>query len=547
MYQFDISKSHYNRKWYHNEYFLLFCIWIIPTAININKAFHIDDTFHLEVAKWLIHHPFSPMSGTVNWYNDPEPFSNANQPPLYFYIIALWGRLFGFSEVALHTMQSIFTFGCIWFFHNIAKQFTQRHIWLLTILFAFNPAFIVNQNLMTDIPLLSVLLAFMYTLCSSGWRYEPGRYITASLLLSAGLLIKYSLLPLALVLVFAIVYRKQYKHLLVLLIPIFVLVLWSMWNYHEFGAIHMLHRGGAFSFDKTITRAQSLLLCFGAVSIIPVFLLHGMFRSSRITMAVVILSSLFVPVLALLVYRGIVSEDRSLNLLQYAFLLNGALLVPAILYSLFAYVSQKAQVETKNAQMPVVYFWLLAVVTFIIGFAPFIATRHALLILPAILLVTVPLWDKVSTSLRSLGMAGTILSGIILGVSDWQFADFYRRAANDIKMHVGSGKVWSAGHWGWQWYCSRNNIEPLGLTTSGIKDGDYIVAPYHTSRQDIHLLHLTRVQAFGYPPSMLSFFSVGRHAGMYATTPYEIPWDFSASSVDSVVIYRVNSNTDLVR
>jgi hypothetical protein len=74
--------------WYRNAYFLALCLWIVPTLININRAFHNDDTFCLYVGKCIIVYPLPPMSGMVNWYNDPEPFSNANQPPLFFYMMA---------------------------------------------------------------------------------------------------------------------------------------------------------------------------------------------------------------------------------------------------------------------------------------------------------------------------------------------------------------------------------------------------------------------------------------------------------------------------
>jgi len=110
-------------RWYHHQYVLLGIIWFVVTLINIDKAFHIDDVFHHEAALWIVDHPLTPMSGNINWYNDPEPISHANQPPLYFYLIALWGKIFSFSEIMLHLMQSIFSWLCIYLFFKITNHY----------------------------------------------------------------------------------------------------------------------------------------------------------------------------------------------------------------------------------------------------------------------------------------------------------------------------------------------------------------------------------------------------------------------------------------
>ncbi|RLD93697.1 MAG: hypothetical protein DRJ29_08040 [Bacteroidetes bacterium] len=58
------------RQIFNHKYVLLILLWIGLTAINLNKAFHIDDSFHLEAAAYLSVNPTSPMSGLINWGND---------------------------------------------------------------------------------------------------------------------------------------------------------------------------------------------------------------------------------------------------------------------------------------------------------------------------------------------------------------------------------------------------------------------------------------------------------------------------------------------
>ena len=52
-------------------YWVLF-IWLLLTFINLNKAVHMDDTFHIEAAQEILKNPYAPMSGKVNWGSKPN-------------------------------------------------------------------------------------------------------------------------------------------------------------------------------------------------------------------------------------------------------------------------------------------------------------------------------------------------------------------------------------------------------------------------------------------------------------------------------------------
>ncbi|WP_114793275.1 hypothetical protein U0035_01640 [Niabella yanshanensis] len=98
------------------EYFrkpgvIITLIWLFLTAINIGKAFHMDDGFHLEAAQHIARDPLHPMSGMIRWHNyEPEPMYKANQPPLLFYMIAGLSTVFRFSEVAMRVLIPICSF-----------------------------------------------------------------------------------------------------------------------------------------------------------------------------------------------------------------------------------------------------------------------------------------------------------------------------------------------------------------------------------------------------------------------------------------------------
>jgi len=128
------------------EWVWLFALWAVVTAYNLFKPYHIDDTVHLDIARWISAHPLHPMSGLLNWSGIEEPIYRTNQPHLYFYLMALWGRLFGYGETAMHTLQSFAALACILLFHRLARVFVGSAGLWATAMLVLGPAFVVEQN-----------------------------------------------------------------------------------------------------------------------------------------------------------------------------------------------------------------------------------------------------------------------------------------------------------------------------------------------------------------------------------------------------------------
>ncbi len=150
----------------------LAAIWGIATAVNVTKAFHIDDTAYLDIAAWIAQHPIRPMSGTIFWYDTSAPIATLNQPHLVFYVMAIWMRLFGSSEVAQHLLMSLFTLGSILLFHDLCATVLRRDGVLPVALLFLGPAFMPSQNMMVDVPLLFFWLLFFRGIELAGRREE---------------------------------------------------------------------------------------------------------------------------------------------------------------------------------------------------------------------------------------------------------------------------------------------------------------------------------------------------------------------------------------
>lgn len=525
-----------NGKW------LILILWLTLTGFNINKAFHIDDAFHLEAAKWIAKNPLKPMSGMINWMDNPEPLYTANQPPLFFYLVAVVGELFGYTEVPLHLLEAVFTFLALWFFYKIYTILSPSNDGTLLIFLAFCPAMIVNQNLMLDIPLLSLELAFIYYLIKNQNQNKLRNYTLAAMALGAALLIKYSVLPLLSVFVITVLYEKKYKYLLLVLIPVATLSLWSAANLLEFQKIHLLNRHiNEFSLLMLGKRLVAFIACLGAVSPFSIALFNGKFpyrKAEQFSIVLLVFAVLF----CFLVYFEIISKSASTEILNLAFLINGLVIFTIIGHEIFVKCRNDGawKLPEKEDLVLILSFTFLA--AFSIKYAPFVATRHVLLTLPAILLIGRGLLKKINKNIRILSIISSVALGSLLGISDWEYSNFYRKVTNQVSLPKGSN-VWIVGHWGLQWYSQNiagGNAKQYGTDSSHVKNGDYIIQSGDGSKQKINpKIKMKNVKKLWIEPNFGTFFSVSQFASMYVSSYSNAPWNLNKSPVDTIFVSKV--------
>jgi ribose/xylose/arabinose/galactoside ABC-type transport system permease subunit len=94
-------------------------------------------------AKQIQIDPIDFYGFTVNWYGTEMPMVQVTEnPPGACYYIAMVGRLFGWSEIVLHTAflipAAVATLGM----YYLAKQFCSQPV-LATLAAVFTPAFLV--------------------------------------------------------------------------------------------------------------------------------------------------------------------------------------------------------------------------------------------------------------------------------------------------------------------------------------------------------------------------------------------------------------------
>lgn len=515
-----------------NSNYLLLVLWLFLTVFNINKAFHIDDSFHLEAAQHIVKNPGQPMSGSINWNDTDRKISDYNQPPLFFYLIALVGNTFGFTEVPMHILMALFSLLCLVYFKKIALHLQVEKPNFLLLLFVLCPALLINQNLMVDVPMLACLLGSTFFLLKG---LENSKTLVYSMLwFSAGLLIKYSILPFGLLFGLTLILKGKFKELVYGIIPIFFLVAWGIWNFTEFGSSHFLDRPYHQLNFKLLFRFIS---CLGAVSLFLPALIGGFFKNKNIQISI---AFIWVVFFALLMYAFLDNEIAlhiNTYITWYTITLGCLVLITTITAGILQLYKNKLTF-IKNDTFILLLFSIVLTLAMIL-LPIFMASRHVLLVIPFILLSSHCVISKVRLPLKITTVVIGFAITVILGYSDWLFADFYRKSITEVEQKT-TGRVWTRGHWGWQWYSRQVGMLFYdSKQEAALEIGDYIVFPTQLPKQPMSsLITIEGVDTLYEPTGFISFFSA-RNGRFYNSNLKRTFWSLSHIPLDTIVIAKV--------
>lgn len=473
----------------------LFALCALATALNVGKPYHVDDAYYLAQARWIAEHPSAPTSGLVFWEGDgPMPFHEAgNHPFLVPALMALVIRVVGESAIALHLLTAAFAALAITLMHVLARRLAPERALVVTSLFALGPAFLAEQNVMLDVPLVASWLAFFVVL-EDGSRSE--HLVRAGLVASVALMIKLVSVALLALLVLEAVRAIRARMLppraaiVALAAPLATLTVWAAWSVAEHGELPLVARlgAGASGPDALLTflgaalgRAALWPIVVGGI--LPFALAVGLSRLAAretrapvvgaigATLALFVLGRVLVlPLAAHAEIEALAREPAQHTLLRAVFLVVGA--------ALGALVARRARhagaVDARLSR------WIVVGSLAVLVLAPFVAARHALLIAPpSLLLVARAGWlDRH----ERLAVALTALVGILAAVADLRMAAVYESGAERLaerarELGADDTDAYFVGHWGWQEHATRAGLLPYAPGSTVLDAGDVLVAP----------------------------------------------------------------------
>jgi 4-amino-4-deoxy-L-arabinose transferase-like glycosyltransferase len=521
----------------------------ICAAVNLTKPVHIDDAGHVEIARLLVVNPFKVMTLEFNWGDTLMPLATWGRPPLILYMFALVMAIAGESLLALHAFIGILTAAAVAVFYLLARRLAPGSALFLTALLFLGPVFLPGQDLMTDVPLLLTWLVTFWGLISATPERHHARYRAASIAIALACLIKYPSLALLPTFFLVIVLRRQWSCLVYLLIPAAALAGWSLFNYLEYGRIHLLEsRYPSIIALRLIVWTIDWIAGLGSVALFSVMFLSGTSRR-RLGKVPFVAGS----VGGLVAYPTCILAGSSqlIAVVWAAFFANGLFMLGVLLKVLREEIGQDwRERDTGRLEVKaILLLWLGGTCLFVILYAPQMAIRHVLLSTPPLLLLLGSFQERfVGRRWQNVGLALTAALGIALAVSDYCYADVYRRSAYEIvrDLPVGS-RIWFTGQWGWHYYAQEAGMQAYDTQWTTLTKGDYLVIPSLVQKEDIPPKHkpllkkVSEITVGATPLTWLRTMSIEPWGGYYAFSFHRQgpPWRPSCDPLEVFDIYIV--------
>ena len=529
---------------------MLLLIWAAATSVNLTKAVHMDDPVYLYSARAILETPFRPYNAQISWGAEvPGPLSDSAQPPLLFYGFASILALFGESEVALHAFMSLFTLGVILGFYRITSRFDRQSAILATCLLCLGPAFMPSQNLMTDVPVL-----FFHLLCfwilTSDWSKPASirRIAAAGVAAASAVLTKYVGLVLVLLIPIAVLLRGPRRILWSAAIPAVPIAAWTLFSYYSNGKVHFLKPALTSGGSSLVPHTIDWFTCLGSIAPFSLLFLPAICSSRPLRAA---LLGFFA--VALIWHPNHLNapapSGSALHVAARVFFWNGVFTSVVTLWTLLSRV--RRPLDEQSASRLLASAWFIGSFIFIVTFAPFIAVRHLLLVMPVVVLSLADgHLQRVGTTVRLAAAAVTLSLGLLVAHIDRMWAEVYRSQALELSNRFsGPHTLWAVGHWGWQWYAEKCGMN-LYNWNAEVRDGDYLLVPTIVNNHGIRPNHLRNLVPVGLVSAKSNFLiplkimSAEPWGGFYASTGNSIPLRLNDNVLESISVFQYRDRLD---
>ncbi len=442
---------------------------LVATLLNAVKPVHIDDAAYLTFAEQIVSDPAHPYAFEMFWYDAPQPALDVLAPPVYLYWLAFARWIAPENPVVWHLLVFPWLLVMAVSMNWLAVWFRGKTSPWLIAAFLMSPVVLPGINLMLDVPALALALAALAMFTNSLDRTSTRQALLAGLLLAVAMQTKYTaatMFPVWLgVAWLSRTHRRWHCLTIAVAVALFSVVACESWIAWGHGQSHLLRQLSL----KRDGFETPLVVYLGQIALaVPAVTLLGLVRLWRsrgqnhlASLALAALLSVF-AMLAFAVYAGTLS-------VAFAMFIG--------LSCLLALAAPWLGAEGPGQAFLGWYF--LCEVVYCIWVSPFPAMRRVLgPSVPLILLACGAQKPLRETTIRWIACL-SIASGLGFWCLDFQAAQLQRQAASVLAEKYADldGRIWFAGHWGWEFYAKQAGMRPIVSGRSQVRPGDIIVIP----------------------------------------------------------------------
>jgi hypothetical protein len=543
---------------------LILVITLAPLLLFAQKPFHIDDSAFLEIARNILDHPFDPFHGSVALVDHdyeifkrlgktPNTFESMSHPPLVPYMMAGVIKLRGgVDEFALHLAFVIFPLVTAASGFYIAERCTNSPF-VATLLFVTCPIFMINsQNLMTDIPALSLMLCSLAVFIYSVEHQRISCAVLSGVVGGLAGLTRYpAMVTPILLIIYSIITRKGLR--LSIIAAVAASAVYAIWFIQNFAIYSVAHIWASYKFYKsfyayhsfgykdTLIKAASNFSAIGGCAFLgAVFVFFK--RKNRFSFSFI--SSIVVSAILVLLLKKFTLALEDYSSMQFA-----AFCVFAFAGIYFAV--EAFRIVITNADNPIIKFlgiWLLLTLVPALFLLPFGTGRYMLPALFPLILILVadPEWDF-NAGRRALSaiLIVTFIFGLILSWTDFELALTYKVFAQSIRENYKNAKIWFIGEWGFRYYMKQQGGQYLLSDDTRPAPGDIIVKPQmaglHQMAESVYKQCVVYDPFVVFSVNPLRILSLQAKAGFYSSGFGLLPYSVSKVPLENFEIYKIFS------
>jgi 4-amino-4-deoxy-L-arabinose transferase-like glycosyltransferase len=475
-------------------HYILLAVAVLACLLPFSgKAFNVDDTLFIYVARQITQHPLDPFGFKVNWFLDAVAMTHETKnPPLASYYIAAAASLVGWSERALHLAFFPPALAVILGTYRLAQRFTNSPL-LAAAATLLTPVFLVSaSSVMSDTLMLALWIWAIIFWIEGLDPHKPLCLAISAVLIALCALTKYfGMVLIPLLGVYSLARQRRLgSWAWYLLFPILALSGYQHWTKAVYG-LRMISEAAHMSAGVRQARQSSAL----ATSLVDLSFVGGL------TLPALTLAPIIWPrrkILAVCLASGIagilISSGRiGLGAMLWPYDFYGHWLQVGIQLTLFIAAGFSVIAlavadawKHKDADSLLLMLWLVGTFIFT-GFLNWaINARSVLPLVPAAGILLARRRDALranSTRGRTvmlaipLAVAGAV--SLWLTWADTELANSARTAAALIEQKTRNqpGTVWFLGHWGFQYYMESFGACPVVVDDPPHRPGDFLATP----------------------------------------------------------------------
>lgn len=441
-------------------------VWALFQAALAGTAFRIDEPTFLAIARQIAQEPLDPYGFLINWDYAPEPaFGILSNPPLVPAWLALFGRLFGWSERVMHLATLPFGALALAALASLARDFgvSARRATLLALA---SPAFLVASTVvMPDVAMLALVTAAVAAFMRWEATRSAGWWSLAAVVATLAPLAKYNgiVVVVPLLVLATVSRRRSLWAFLVAALPVMGILLWNAATVAIYGESHF---GVSARFQGEWRFAVNGVLIGLGIALLPLPVALGRKLTLRVG-GLYVAGFAAAMAVALLIYEY---PPGSAAVFAVAITLAAGFLIRLV------WRAADGKPLRGTAELALIG-WFLATLALQFRLL-FTAPRYLLPLLPAAILLAMlhgsepgSGWKRRSAVLLAAGLAISFTTALF----DAREASSYRTALPTIV--TGSpGRLLASGHWGFQYYADEAGAEQINaLELPALRPGDRVL------------------------------------------------------------------------